>query len=154
MKQLQYYLCVVEKEIHIIDGSLSKSGYDSINVCKAILDLPDYGAPDQLYDVPDLDGYGKRKSSTGILEQTNEQQKSQIELFPNPAQNIIYIKTSYNNAITKIDLLDITGRLITSQKINTSSDIISLPIDVESGTYFIQITANNNIVRKKIVIIK
>lgn len=155
MKQLQYFICIVEKEIHMIDGSISKSGYDSINTCRAVLDIPDNGAPDQILDVPDLDVIlSKQNPSNGLSDQANILENEVVEFYPNPAQNIIYIKMPLLTTATKVDLLDITGRIITTQKVNNSTDIITLPIDVGNGTYLIQITTENSIIRKKVVIVK
>jgi|YNPMSStandDraft_1061717.scaffolds.fasta_scaffold05786_4 hypothetical protein len=71
-----------------------------------------------------------------------------IDIFPNPAQNNFYITNAQNSTI---EILDIVGNIITSQKINNSLETIEVS-NIANGTYFVRIINNNGNYTKKIVI--
>lgn len=72
-----------------------------------------------------------------------------IELYPNPAENILILKVPADIRITKIEITDITGRLVkTIENISPFIDIKNL----EPGTYFINFELENKqLIIKKIV---
>ncbi|HMQ42961.1 MAG TPA: T9SS type A sorting domain-containing protein [Mariniflexile sp.] len=56
-----------------------------------------------------------------------------VSVYPNPSKDIVYIKNdSYNNL--NIDILDITGALIKSVRINSGQNRIDVS-DLQSGIY-------------------
>jgi len=74
-----------------------------------------------------------------------------INIFPNPAKNKLYINTTYS-----IDKLTIIN-LMTGQKMLEIADFNNESINIsslESGTYFIKIKIKENIFTKKIHILK
>ena len=76
-----------------------------------------------------------------------------VRIYPNPAKKTLTIE-SFNELEndTKIELIDITGRVILSQVYN-SINKISLDVDhFESGNYLIKITTRNNNITKKVTI--
>lgn len=77
----------------------------------------------------------------------NEFDLNEISVFPNPASNILNIKTS--NTIQELVIIDLFGKIIsrpkpTNQAINVSA--------LAKGMYLLQIKMNNSIVTKKIII--
>ena len=72
---------------------------------------------------------------TGIEDVTLEE----MQAFPNPFENEVYVKFveagNYN-----IELYDYTGRLINSAVLNaTEGEIVNIPVEGQSGIYFIKV---------------
>lgn len=92
--------------------------------------------------------YNKIKLSFDII--TGKDDDPNIEetiLFPNPAKDILYIKSG-NNEIRSIELFNMNGQSVNAVR---NSDRISLKNLI--GTYSVRVTyANNSFVTKKIVI--
>jgi hypothetical protein len=67
-------------------------------------------------------------------------------LFPNPAKDIITIKTKFENKMSNIVITDITGRNITHlikiEEKNSKEFILNLS-SINSGNYFIYFSNNN-----------
>jgi len=74
-----------------------------------------------------------------------------INIYPNPAKDAIYIESQ--SLITKIELMDLSGRNISRQQIKQNSAIIDIK-DVAPGLYLINIHSENTIYRSKIIISK
>jgi polyhydroxybutyrate depolymerase len=74
--------------------------------------------------------------------------KKNIQIFPNPIDNILNIKTT--SIIQNIQIFDLKGRLLLDR--NTNSEEISLNIDfLETGIYSIKISDQNNSLSYKII---
>ena len=68
----------------------------------------------------------------------------------NPSKDIVYIKNdSYNNL--NIDILDITGALIKSVRINSGQNRIDVS-DLQSGIYLLKYLNKSQIHTKKLVV--
>jgi len=84
------------------------------------------------------------KSSVGIDTYDN-----QINIYPNPAKNIIYIEDIDKLDVISISLINIYGQIIKQYDFNTTQLDIS---DIISGIYFVKIsTSKENIVQKIII---
>jgi hypothetical protein len=82
-----------------------------------------------------IDDVSVTESDVGIGE---DKINSTVKVFPNPAENVLYIEGLNNNALGII--YDISGKLLLKQKIvNKAIDIMTL----EKGMYFINIITNN-----------
>lgn len=79
-----------------------------------------------------------------------------IKVFPNPASDLIAIQIG--DLVTsdlKIELFDITGRLIKSNQINAGQTITYFDVqDIYNGTYLVKITDGKDTISKKIIIDK
>jgi hypothetical protein len=84
--------------------------------------------------------------NTGI----SETQKTQITLYPNPAEDILYIESPHN--IELIQVYDLQGRLILTDELigRTSIDITN----IKCGVYLIELYQLNKIVSHQKIIIK
>lgn len=83
--------------------------------------------------------------------EVNELTVSSIKIFPNPTNTFFTIEVPQNINITKIELVDITGKTINSfyNKINK----VKINIDnISKGIYFVNIVSENNIFTKKLII--
>lgn len=77
-----------------------------------------------------------------------------IKVFPNPASDLIAIQIG--DLVTsdlKIELFDITGRLIKSNQINAGQTITYFDVqDIYNGTYLVKITDGKDTISKTIII--
>jgi len=79
-------------------------------------------------------------TTTGIA----ENEKSGLEVYPNPATDKLQVKLLKGLKNTSIDITDVFGRLVFSKETVSSIEEIILP-DLEKGTYFLR---SGNQVRK------
>ncbi len=74
-----------------------------------------------------------------------------MAVYPNPANDKIYIERSNNNAM-EVNLFDLLGNkvftIMTSKNKNTEIDVSG----INKGVYILKITINNNSLNKKVVI--
>ena len=79
-----------------------------------------------------------------------------IKVFPNPASDLIAIQVGdLVSSDLKVDLYDITGRLIKSNQINAGQTITYFDVqDIYNGTYLIKISDGSNSISKTIIIDK
>lgn len=82
---------------------------------------------------------------------TENEINTQINLYPNPTINKIYINTSI--IPEKITIADLTGKELLSQKPSSNSEIINIE-NLNSGVYFITLTINNRSYQRKIIVLK
>jgi hypothetical protein len=79
----------------------------------------------------------------------------EFELSPNPASNLLYINSEYNNSIN-IKILDISGKVVTTPLNNIMIENNHYGIDVSSlvnGIYFcnIQLSSGEQITKKFVI---
>lgn len=77
----------------------------------------------------------------------NDQSKKDVELFPNPASEIIYFKGLDNDS--EVSVYDVFGRLILKNKTNENSLDIS---ELESGIYCFEFYVQENKIVKKVIV--
>ncbi|MDX1943721.1 MAG: T9SS type A sorting domain-containing protein [Saprospiraceae bacterium] len=77
-----------------------------------------------------------------------------IQLSPNPASELLHIRVNdFPNAIKKLQLYNATGQIILQQ--NWSENELTLNIDhLSGGIYFVKMEVKEQIITKKIVIIR
>ena len=81
---------------------------------------------------------------------------SDIKVYPNPANNLLYIEfDNITDGIAKIEFYDLTGKLHYSTSINTSLKLQTLNVSsIKAAIYNLRITTTNQIFSQKLVIIK
>lgn len=77
----------------------------------------------------------------------NNQSKKDVELFPNPASEIIYFKGLDND--TEVSVYDMFGRLILKKKTSKNSLDIS---ELNSGIYYFEFYVQENKIVKKVIV--
>jgi hypothetical protein len=75
--------------------------------------------------------------------------QSNIEYYPNPTNDIVHISTT-NETINQINIYDITGRLLKSQKGNNENEIISIQ-ELSSAIYLMEVKTQEGTKTMKIV---
>jgi PKD repeat protein len=75
-----------------------------------------------------------------------------FNLYPNPTDNLLNIIWE-NNKVIQVEIIDLVGKLHKLQKIELGNNQIQLNCDdLQSGSYFIQITTENGIVSKPFIV--
>jgi hypothetical protein len=100
-------------------------------------------------------GQGPSATAEAYVSNIQDQFSSQIELFPNPTSDKIFISSSRNFQINRLELLDISGRIILTQPLkgdNSGKLQISLPDDL-SGIFVLRLQTESFTIHKKILIL-
>lgn len=84
-----------------------------------------------------------------------EQIFNNIELYPNPADNYLYIKFNELNSNSDIEVYDIIGTKIANMQVEPNFETISLDLSkFNSGLYFLKITIGNDTRIMKFIVSK
>jgi hypothetical protein len=92
---------------------------------------------------------------TSTMSIKNNSKENGVAVFPNPSSGIAYLKTSNQTHDLFVTVLDITGKTVLMERINSENEKLDLSAH-PSGIYFVGVMdANMNIIgRQKIVIAK
>lgn len=129
---------------YYIEGIGSNNGlldYAWANIADAGGELTCYYENEELiWSNPDFNG------TCAIIQNVNELEKIEFDIFPNPAKTEINILFSKNILVSFVEITDISGRLISRENIvNTDFfqvDISSLP----QGKYFLSLGFDSKII--------
>ncbi len=79
---------------------------------------------------------------------SNIKSDNEINISPNPSTGVFHI--SFNNVVNKLEVLDITGRVIYSEV--PSERIFNIDVSsFETGIYFVKVSTDAGVVVKKVV---
>lgn len=81
---------------------------------------------------------------------TNDFLSSNFSVFPNPVKNVINFSNDANAVVSLVEMTDLNGRVIKSQKVNATEGQISVS-DLATGMYMMKITTDQGVAVKKIV---
>lgn len=85
-------------------------------------------------------------TNTGLV----SKQQENLEVFPNPATDIVHFNTGSGNHPSLIELYNAAGRKVLSQELDFNRQ---LPVnELKNGLYFYTLTRNNRILKGKILI--
>lgn len=84
------------------------------------------------------------KSTTGFSGNTS----IDLSLYPNPATDILYIKTSSLKPIKNIQVLDLTGRILPTRDINKNTGHLSVG-HLNTGLYWLIVTDHDNYSKRR-----
>ena len=76
---------------------------------------------------------------------TEEQTKSHFSIYPNPAQETVFIKKSDTSFPTTVDVFDIDGKLVLHQKTENLSINALNTERLSTGLYFMKIKTNSGL---------
>lgn len=79
----------------------------------------------------------------------NEFKTSRLSIYPNPATDLLNIKTDGSNAINAIQIVDLNGRQIVTKTFDNVADAQIDVNDLSAGMYLINITSGDQTVTKK-----
>lgn len=104
----------------------------------------------------DFGSYHRYDFSVGFTVDVPENEmKHEIAVFPNPSNGLTTVEVSgaVNND-ANLEILDLTGRLIYSEKMNATANFAESFVDVstyKSGTYLVKIITNDRVYTKSLV---
>jgi glucose/arabinose dehydrogenase len=73
---------------------------------------------------------------------TTSFEKNGFSMFPNPAKSEFFVRSNENNPISKVQLFDLTGKLLLTQDIENSEKSISTS-GLTKGIYLVSATSKN-----------
>jgi hypothetical protein len=100
-----------------------------------------------------FDGTGELEFLSDCIDDKNLLSMQLLEIYPNPATNILNVSLfSANNDPVNLELLTLSGQLVTELKHKGAPGNMNIPVDISSlsaGTYLLRIKNNsNNLVEK------
>jgi hypothetical protein len=88
-----------------------------------------------------------------IVTGMNEQQVQRLSIHPNPSKGEVTITTKDNLHIDKIELFDVTGKLVWEEKIQQRGQQIKLNLSlIPKGIYFLRAHSSKETIQKKLLI--
>jgi hypothetical protein len=139
---LNYYYCLVSKEQVMLSDTLNKAYLFTTFECDSFFPLVNYGPPIEV---------DNKKTS---LRETNTELFKHTHIYPNPASDKISVKFDERLNGVHIQIIDLTGRILQQKKMEGILHKVDIPIDMQTGSYIIQIATDKGTVRKKFVVIK
>ena len=82
---------------------------------------------------------------------TNSFLSEKFNLFPNPATDLVNITNSDVMVVNQVEIYDVTGKLINTQKFSNETEIQLNVETLNSGTYLLHLHTNEGIAVKKLI---
>ena len=76
----------------------------------------------------------------------DEDEMEIISVYPNPAHDVIYVGANNDLSVQRLEVFNITG-----QKVMSSAELVINVSELESGVYFVRVTADDRMVIRTIV---
>lgn len=87
--------------------------------------------------------------------QQDHAEQPSLKLYPNPAQNAVFIKSSIERDILSIEITDLSGRIVLYETEKVEGFIAKLDLDLLNGAYIVKIVdQKNEQTVKKLIIAK
>lgn len=91
------------------------------------------------------------KEATSITGTTDPE--TQIQLIPNPAQDVVKVAFRAVKGIAQVKLVSITGRVVYASEINASNGDITIPLaNIPAGIYIVKIQSQENSFSEKLIV--
>ncbi len=116
---------------------------EGLKVCNGSLFFP------ANYTVAGIEPYVLTTNPLGIESNTN---KTDFELYPNPCNNSMTIRSSSAEILENLIIEDITGKEMYHNTLNASSELHINTEAYSNGLYFVRLSANHSIQIKKLLI--
>ncbi len=113
---------------------------------EVVLTIPVVGIPEKPVVIDLLINNREKQINLGTITGISETFQKTIEMYPNPANTIVYFKNLPKNA--SISIFDLNGRKVKSYIPADTQINIS---DLASGIYSVQITSDNKVFTKKLI---
>lgn len=150
MNLLEYYKCVVDKEVKMANNEINREDYYAFDACVAMLNIPnDRSIPPATLE--------KNKVENGSLTNTDVNSLTVFKMFPNPASNQLYL--AFNAAGKEnftIEIFDILGKSqFTLNKPSEKDNYITINTEnLSAGSYFLKMNVDGIYKTEKFVIAK
>lgn len=95
--------------------------------------------------------FRKKRFEVGIKENSSQNHLSKLEVYPNPAKDVVYLDVSSERRIKSINIYDVSSRLV---KTLTERYVVNTS-DMNKGVYFINVTLDNDeVLTRKLLVVK
>ena len=81
-----------------------------------------------------------------VYDGIGENEMEAISVYPNPTRDVIFVGANNDLSVQRVEVFDLTGQMVIS-----STKVEIQVSDLESGIYFVRITADDRIVTQRIV---
>lgn len=88
---------------------------------------------------------------SGVMSTGNPAAVSQFSVYPNPATDVITIANADNILVNRVDITDINGRVVKSQKFDGVASTQVGIADLSSGVYMVTVSSEKGSVTKKVI---
>jgi len=78
--------------------------------------------------------------------------KSGIELFPNPSSGTIHLKSLNSSALSNLEILDVSGRIVHKSAGKLSSDLSLELGDLSPGIYTLKVEKEGEALQLKFIL--
>lgn len=135
------FLGLEEESEYWIEGVGSNRGF----IYRGVYTPTDDGAVFHLlcYHVGDELIYLNPEYNACDIDEINENSKNGINIYPNPANNVVRVLNETNAPINKIEIIDLLGRVVMS----SNSDFIDVS-GLSEGQYLVKIYSETTLMRK------
>jgi hypothetical protein len=156
VRLLNYYHCLVEKELHI-STSNDKLSYIMIDECRNLLQIEE-GIFEASGDRPKDPDWSTDLGKKGVSGNTDNKvtQNSyalsltdEIRIFPNPATTELNIHLPENASVDEITMTDITGKQVLSMSPTNAEKMIKLSVSLNIGIYFLEVKEKGQILKRE-----
>lgn len=111
----------------------------------------DVKSPEIIYGIA-YSGEVFATSNGGWLSVSKIGYNKEISIYPNPANDYLIVKSA--NKINAIEIIDISGKVIISKDNIKDNEIRISTIELLPGTYICNVLADNEVINKKIVVLR
>ncbi|MGB0431276.1 MAG: T9SS type A sorting domain-containing protein, partial [Bacteroidia bacterium] len=95
---------------------------------------------------------GKSYLNPWIPTSTNEVQSADLKIYPNPAQNTLFLNHSFNNN-TQVEVYTTDGKLLIQDNLGSNENSIDVS-QLSSGTYLLKMVNDEGVWQKRILVNK
>jgi hypothetical protein len=81
---------------------------------------------------------------------TNQFNSSSLNIYPNPTTDILNISSKSNSNLQSLEVLDLNGRVIKSQRVNGISSELSIA-EFSAGVYLLKVISDEGSITQKII---
>ena len=139
-------------------GKLNAVGNNTASIDYKLADnVSDYNG-NVYYRLKQVDKNGMFKYSNVLVFKLNGTLSNTLVITPNPARTYFVVKfSSTTEGTTTISMVDMYGKVVRTEKhrVSVGANAITItPEELEPGTYSVQVTANGDVMKRKVVIVK
>lgn len=92
------------------------------------------------------------KNESNTLSIATNELTNTLELFPNPTNSLITVKTEKGTSVQQIEIYDLTGRLLKTVHTINSEETIRIDISsLHAASYLVKVITDNGLITKKLI---
>jgi fibronectin type 3 domain-containing protein len=89
----------------------------------------------------------------GVAVGAEESRAGELSVYPNPARDLIYVSIPGDNNFDRVEIMDLSGRVVLSQSVKSVTGTASLKVDqLQGGIYLINLYGDQQILNAKVIV--